>query len=79
MADKIIPTTYTYKYALKELDNINNVIPFPMIIRPISSNFYILDTKPVEILYGITRNCLKGSKYIIPALERLKKTIPIRF
>lgn len=71
LVDAIIPTTFTYKSSFDHFETIKSIIPFPINVDKIPKQKQIFFKDKVTIFYGITRNGFKGSKYIIPALEKI--------
>jgi hypothetical protein len=73
IVDIIIPATHTYSLGFKDMQfKVLDFIPFPIVIDRVPS-FKLIGNNKINILYGITRNGFKGSKYILPALNRIKE------
>lgn len=74
-ADVIIPSLYEYSAGYEGRQNLNEVIPFPINIDEIKYT----ENDPHEKLvffHGLTRESIKGTKFIRAALERLKDNYP---
>lgn len=64
-----------YKYFEKELDlPLGSIIPLPFDVDSVSFSNEIKDK--IVVFHGVNRYYAKGSDYIIPAMEKLKKKYP---
>lgn len=76
--DLIIPNTFTYSQSFLEFKNkLSRVVPYPLNLSMLEE--YLNHDKSnigITILYGITRNGFKGSRYILPALKKIKQSFP---
>ena len=78
LVDKIIPSTYSYRLAYNDFHNLDSTIPFPLNLKTIKSVEQSFNNDKITVLHGLLREGFKGSKYIIPAMERLKTNYPDR-
>lgn len=76
LVDGIIPSTYSYRLAYKNFVNLKDTIPFPVNLEKIKLTEQIFIDGKVTILHGLLRPGFKGTKFIIPAMEKLKKKYP---
>ena len=76
LVDGIIPSTYSYRIAYKEFKNILPTIPFPFDLDSVDFKLQTFENEKITIMHGLLREGFKGSRYIIPAMERLKQNYP---
>jgi len=70
----IITTSYMYDETYKKFNNYLGFIPMPTVVPPTTHSNNIIDK--IVIFHGVTRPVIKGSKYIIDAMEIIKKKYP---
>lgn len=71
--DGIIPIAYEYFLPFKNYKNIKDIIPLPYYSNEVISK---INNDRIVIYHGLNRPYLKGSNYIVPALEKIKNNYP---
>ncbi len=76
LVDGIIPTTYSYRKAYEIFDKTKSTIPLPIHLANFNFRPQVFENNKIKILHGISRPGFKGSRFIIPALERIRLNFP---
>ncbi|MDB4770103.1 hypothetical protein OAF97_01400 [Akkermansiaceae bacterium] len=69
---KIVPSMYSYYLGYKKNSKVTSQIPLPGGNKIGEAKVIARDAK-IKILFGITRRDFKGSKFIVQALDRVRK------
>lgn len=74
LVDLIIPNTHTYSICYDLYSHkLSQIIPFPINVDKKHKESPLINQNDIKvrILYGITRDGFKGSRFIIPALDKV--------
>lgn len=71
-AHDIIPCAYEYHFGYSKFENLRKGHPLPIDCQGIEPA-YPTGNRPIKLLYGLNRDVNKGTRYIMPALHRVKE------
>lgn len=72
----IIPVMYEYSVGLKDYTNCKKSIPLPIDASTVEYKDNVLRNDKLTIMHGVIREKYKGTKYILEALDIIKKKYP---